>query len=179
MNVSRKRVLVIDDDADVRDLIKSLLESEGFEVAVAADGREGLETQKSNPAAVVVTDIFMPGKEGIETIVELRREFPQTNIVVVSGGTPLTGRDYGSVARELGAVETLRKPFRPRELIDVVLRLSRLPDRRTVDRRFSDRRLWDRRVWNHRHAEHDFSGYRVADRRLGDRRMGDRRMAAA
>jgi DNA-binding response OmpR family regulator len=179
VNGGRKRVLVIDDDADVRDLIKSLLESEGFEVAVAADGREGLELQKRNPAPVVVTDIFMPGKEGIETIVELRRAFPQTKVVVVSGGLPLTGKDYGPVARELGAVETLRKPFRPRELINVILRLSRLPDRRSADRRSADRRLWDRRVWNHHHSEHDFSGYRLADRRLDDRRLGDRRMAAA
>ena len=146
MDSHRRRVLVIDDDADVRDLIKALLESEGFEVAVAADGREGIELQKRNPAAVVVTDIFMPGKEGIETIAELRREFPQTSIVVVSGGTPLTGKDYGPVARELGAVESLKKPFRPRELINIVLRLSNSEDGREEDRRLADRRCGDRRV---------------------------------
>jgi DNA-binding response OmpR family regulator len=179
VNGGRKRVLVIDDDEDVRDLIKSLLESEGFEVAVAADGREGLELQKRNPAAVVVTDLFMPGKEGIETIVDLRREFPQTNVVVVSGGTSLTGRDYGPVARELGAVATLRKPFEPRKLIDIVRKLSDPPDRRSADRRSSGRRLADRRVWNHRHSEHDFSGHRLADRRLSDRRLVERRLAVA
>jgi CheY-like chemotaxis protein len=126
----RKRVLVIDDDAEVRDFLQSLLESEGFEVAAAADGREGLELQQKRPAQVVVTDIFMPGKEGIETIYELRQQFPQTGIIVMSGGPSKSrgpGSDYLSLALELGAVKSLKKPFRTHELIEAVRELGHSP----------------------------------------------------
>src|SRR5262245_41121499 len=81
------RVLVIDDDDDVREILQAALESEGYAVAGAADGHEGLLRQRENPAAVVVTDIFMPGKEGIETIVEIVGEFPQTKVIAVSGAS--------------------------------------------------------------------------------------------
>jgi two-component system, chemotaxis family, chemotaxis protein CheY len=121
---ARNRVLVIDDDADVRAFLRSLLESEGYEVAAAADGREGLALQRSKPSGIVVTDIFMPGKEGIETIFELHREFPQTKIIVMSGGPSKKGLDYLSVALELGAARSLKKPFAPLELIDAVWELS-------------------------------------------------------
>jgi DNA-binding response OmpR family regulator len=117
-------VLVIDDDADVRAFLQSLLESEGYEVAAAADGREGLALQRSKPSEIVVTDIFMPGKEGIETIFELHREFPQTKIIVMSGGPSKKGVDYLAVALELGAAKSLKKPFGPLELIDAVRAFS-------------------------------------------------------
>jgi CheY-like chemotaxis protein len=84
----RIRILVIDDDEDVRDVLQVLLESEGYAVSAAADGHEGLLLQRRSPAAVVVTDIFMPGKEGIETVVDLVQEFPQTKVIVVSGAAP-------------------------------------------------------------------------------------------
>jgi two-component system, chemotaxis family, chemotaxis protein CheY len=120
-------VLVIDDDADVRAFVQSLLESEGFEVGAAADGREGLEMQRTHPAEVVVTDIFMPGKEGIETIFELRQQFPQTGIIVMSGGprkSKAPASDYLSLALELGAVKSLKKPFATQDLIDAVRELG-------------------------------------------------------
>jgi CheY-like chemotaxis protein len=70
------RVLVIDDDVQVRDTVRAILERAGFEVAVAADGEEGLTLHGANPAHVVISDIIMPGKEGIETIIALRRAHP-------------------------------------------------------------------------------------------------------
>src|SRR5918996_5384004 len=103
--MEKKRVLVIDDNPDMRRTMQALLESEGFAVSVAADGEEALRLQRERPAAVVITDIFMPGKEGIETIFELRKQFPQTKIIVMSGGSRATGMDYFDVARELGAVK--------------------------------------------------------------------------
>jgi two-component system chemotaxis response regulator CheY len=115
-----RKVLVIDDDDDVRSIIQALLESEGFEVSAAADGHAGLESQRKSPAAVVVTDIFMPDKDGIETIAALRQEFPLTKIVVLSGGAPKMALDYLRVAVELGAVIAIKKPFRPQELVDAV-----------------------------------------------------------
>lgn len=131
MGEQRTRVLVIDDDADVRDFLQAVLEGEGFEVHAAADGGEGLEIQRQHPAKVVVTDIFMPGKEGIETIFELRRQFPQTGIIVMSGGPSkrtAAGSDYLSVALQLGAVKSLKKPFASQDLIDAVRELGRAPD---------------------------------------------------
>src|SRR5258707_1351546 len=95
------RVLVIDDNPDIRATLKWLLESEGFAVALASNGTEGLELQRSHPASNVVTDIFMPEKDGIETILELRRAYPEAKIVVVSGGSS-RGADFLNVARELG-----------------------------------------------------------------------------
>ena len=123
MNKGSKRVLVIDDNPDMRLTMQALLESEGFAVSVAADGEEALRIQKDFFADVVVTDIFMPGKEGIETIYELRKRFPQTKVIVMSGGLRAKGVDYFEVARELGAVKTLKKPFAPAELIDAVRQL--------------------------------------------------------
>jgi DNA-binding response OmpR family regulator len=124
MNKGNKRVLVIDDNPDMRRTMQVLLESEGFAVSVAADGEEALRIQKSSPAQVVVTDIFMPGKEGIETIYELRKQFPQTKVIVMSGGLRAKGVDYFEVARELGAVKTLKKPFAPAELIEALRELT-------------------------------------------------------
>ena len=124
MDKRKKRVLVIDDNPDMRRTMQALLESEGFAVSVAADGEEALRLQRERPAAVVITDIFMPGKEGIETIFELRKQFPQTKIIVMSGGSRATGMDYFDVARELGAVKALKKPFAPEELIDAVRELT-------------------------------------------------------
>jgi CheY-like chemotaxis protein len=124
MHKEAKRVLVIDDNPDMRRTMQALLESEGYAVSVAADGEEALRLQRDLPAAVVITDIYMPGKEGIETIYELRKQFPQTKIIVMSGGSRVTGVDYLQVARELGAVKALKKPFTPGELIEAVRELT-------------------------------------------------------
>jgi two-component system, chemotaxis family, chemotaxis protein CheY len=124
MNTNKLRVLVIDDERDTRDTMRHILEHEGFEVLVAADGSEGIKLLRNAAVDVVVTDIFMPGKEGIETIYELRREFPGTRIIVMSGGGGAKGMDFLSVARELGADKSLKKPFHPRDLIDAVYALS-------------------------------------------------------
>jgi CheY-like chemotaxis protein len=120
MDKGNKRVLVIDDNPDMRRTMQALLESEGFVVSVAADGEEGLRLQRDFAADVVITDIFMPGREGIETIFELRKEFPHTRIIVMSGAARAQGPDYFSVARELGAARALRKPFAPQELFDAI-----------------------------------------------------------
>ena len=124
MNKAQKRVLVIDDNPDMRRTLQALLETEGFAVTVAADGEEALRLQRELPAAVVITDIFMPGKEGIETIYELRKQFPQTKVIVISGGLRAKGADYFAVARELGAVKAFKKPFEPNELIEAVRELT-------------------------------------------------------
>jgi len=119
------RVLVIDDHPEIRDSLRWLLEGEGYMVCAAANGLEGLRQQRKEPADIVVTDIFMPEQDGIETLWKFREEFPGVPIIVMSGGGAARGTDYLAVARELGAKKALKKPLDPQELIDVVGQIAR------------------------------------------------------
>jgi CheY-like chemotaxis protein len=121
------RILVIDDDADVRTLVLYELAAAGHEVRVAANGAKGLAMQRAAPADIVVTDIFMPEKEGVETIRDLKDEFPRIKIIAMTGGGTLgaprravTMRDLGVIAGELGVVALLEKPFGSKELLQSV-----------------------------------------------------------
>jgi CheY-like chemotaxis protein len=121
---SGKRILVVDDNEDLRSTIQALLRADGFDVAVAGNGQAALALHQSQPADVVITDLFMPDKDGIETIVELKKLSPQRKIVAISGWTSAQGSDYLQVAREIGATVTLQKPFDPQELSRVVRQLA-------------------------------------------------------
>jgi CheY-like chemotaxis protein len=121
---SGKRILVVDDNEDLRSTIQALLRADGFDVAVAGNGQAALALHQSQPADVVITDLFMPDKDGIETIVELKKLSPQLKIVAISGWTSTQGSDYLQVAREIGATVTLQKPFDPQELSRVVRQLA-------------------------------------------------------
>ena len=121
---SGKRILVVDDNADLRTTIQALLQADGFDVAVASNGQAAIALHQARPADVVITDLFMPDKDGIETIVELRKLSPQVKIVAISGWTSAQGSDYLQVAREIGAAATLQKPFDPQELSRVVRQLA-------------------------------------------------------
>jgi CheY-like chemotaxis protein len=123
-----KRVLVVDDNADARNSIRLLLEMEGFEVCVAANGREAIELLRRAPVHVVLTDIFMPEKDGIETIHEIRASNPSVQIAVMSGSQKARLETLKVVARELGVSRFLLKPVDPRVLIDTVKELARLSD---------------------------------------------------
>ena len=120
----RKRVLVVDDNEDMRVTVQALLQADGFDVVVAADGEAALALHRKSPADVVITDLFMPDKDGIETIIELRKLYPAVKIVAMSGWTSTQGSDYLQVAREIGAAVTLQKPFDPAELSRVVRKLA-------------------------------------------------------
>ena len=118
------RVLVIDDDGDFRTLALRWLRSYGIEAEGAANGVEGLALQRARPASVVVTDIFMPEMEGIETIHDLCREFPDVKVIAMSGRDPRMKFDVFQVARQIGAVRTFKKPFRFEDLIAAVTELG-------------------------------------------------------
>jgi len=105
------RLLVADDDADMRLTLKLALEIAGYAVDVAANAREALELQRGRPAEVLITDIFMPDADGFEAIDAFRHEFPRTRIIVVSGGAQFTKRDYLPDAELIGVDATLQKPF--------------------------------------------------------------------
>ena len=117
-----KRVLVVDDNEDMRLTTKLILEMEGYEVEVAANGREALEVQRARPAQALLTDLFMPDADGFETIERFRKEFPGIRIVAMSGGgsSPAMRTDHLPVASEIGAHATLRKPFSVEKLLEAL-----------------------------------------------------------
>jgi CheY-like chemotaxis protein len=108
------RVLVIEDNVDLRDYLRLALESQEYQVLTARNGQEALGFLNGHPVDVVLTDLFMPEMDGIETIAALRKHFPDISVVAMSGRP---GVDYLSVARELGVTCTLRKPFEIDELL--------------------------------------------------------------
>ena len=120
MQYMRTRVLIIDDNADQRTSLRLCLQMHGYVVEEAANGRLGLELQRRRPCDVVVTDLFMPEQDGIETISELRLEYPSVPIIAVSGVASRTGADFLRVAEALGANRTFRKPYAIEELIDAI-----------------------------------------------------------
>jgi len=109
---SRARILVADDHQDTRDLLFLILKTEGYDVALAADGEEALAAYRERPADVVLLDMVMPRKDGVTTVRELRAEFPTVTIVAMSGDAA-AWHDALAEAREAGAQLTLRKPLEP------------------------------------------------------------------
>jgi len=119
------RLLIADDSADMRESLKLVLERAGYEVALAPDGMRALELQRAQPADVLITDIFMPERDCIETITSFRREFPQIRIIAMSGGgVRVDGKLYLGIAEVAGADATLRKPFEPKSLLQLLVDLS-------------------------------------------------------
>jgi len=118
------RVIVIDDDTELRAELAERLRDAGFEVSEATDGAAGLSLHRDRPADVVVTDIFMPGQEGMETVHELRSAYPDIKIVAISGGYARLGKyDFVTAAKAIGADRFLRKPFKTAELVGTIREL--------------------------------------------------------
>ena len=113
------RILVIDDDAVFREMLVQMLRQEGYEVSEAADGSEGLRLQFENPFDLIISDIIMPEKEGIEMIIEIRKKFTDARFIVVSGGGWYGTEIDFDMARKLGAA-TLEKPFSRDDITTVI-----------------------------------------------------------
>ena len=121
------KVIIIDDEEDIRIVLKEVFVREGFEVEVASNGNEGLKLLRENGADLVITDIIMPGRDGVETVYDIRMEFPNTKIIVMSGGGNLGPQNYEPTAIKttaylasaaaVGADLTLTKPFDREELV--------------------------------------------------------------
>src|SRR5262245_8734386 len=109
----RGRVLVVDDQADTAEILFTILRTEGYAVALAEDGDQGLQSYRARPADVVLLDMVMPRKDGLATIRELHVEFPDVTILAMSGDAGGGFRDVLAEAREAGAHLTLRKPLEP------------------------------------------------------------------
>ena len=115
-----KRILVIEDDDSVRKLIRRILEGAGYSVQEAPDGVQGVQTYREQRPDLVLTDIFMPEKEGLETISELGLLDPAVRVIAISGGGNMGILNPLPMAAKLGAVRTLAKPFGRRELLEAV-----------------------------------------------------------
>jgi CheY-like chemotaxis protein len=113
-------ILVIDDEPGMRSTIARMLRQGGHEVLLAPDGRVGLELFDKHQPEVIITDVVMPEKEGIETIMEIRGRSLAPRIVAISGKAPIGPVDFLSAAKQLGADYTLSKPFHVQELLDTV-----------------------------------------------------------
>ena len=121
----RLRILFVDDDVDFRHSMKVLLEREGYDVELASDGARALETRRAGPFDVMVTDLFMPHMDGLETIMEMRRESPSMKIIAMSSGGVLCKADtYLSTAGLAGADASIRKPFQIEKLLEVLSELT-------------------------------------------------------
>ena len=117
------RILIIDDEVQILKMLREMLEGEGYEVMDAPNGKEGIRLYRENPTDLIITDLIMPEKEGIETIVELRRDFPDVKIIAISGGGLLDPEQYLSMAKRFGAQYTFAKPVEREELLKAVREL--------------------------------------------------------
>lgn len=116
----RKVVLVTDDEQLIRSQIRGILEPDGFIVREARDGNEAMIQVAVTKPDLVITDIIMPDTEGIETIIQLRRQHPHMPIIAITGGGRTGSKDLLKMAEQFGADRTFAKPFKPAELLKAV-----------------------------------------------------------
>jgi CheY-like chemotaxis protein len=114
------RVIVIDDQEPIRRIVRTALERAGHEVLDAGDGALGLQLLERHAADVVLTDIFMPGMDGIQMLRQIRKQFPAVRVIVMSGGDSTGMLDLRRDAELLGAVKSLSKPFTTHEIVAAV-----------------------------------------------------------
>ena len=114
------RIRAIDDDNSIRKLLCLVLKDAGYEVSEASNGRIALEMQRESPAELIITDIFMPEKEGTEFIMDMSVEFPKVKVIAMSGGGNIEAVDFLNLAENLGALKTFLKPFKQVDLLAAV-----------------------------------------------------------
>ena len=111
------RVLIVDDEEGTRNYLCDLLSEAGCETTSVASGEEAIQRYRCERYSIVIIDIFMPGKDGFETIMEIRRSFPQARLIAITGRAEHDGLDVLGWAKKIGAQRTLQKPFTPDELL--------------------------------------------------------------
>ena len=119
------RILVADDDEDLRTTLKIVLERAGYEVDTVCDGEQAARVQERHPADVLITDLFMPQRDGLETVEYFRRRYPRVRVIAISGGG-YTGQkaNHLAVAQHAGADAAFRKPFDVQALLDRIRSLT-------------------------------------------------------
>ncbi len=115
-----EKILLIEDDKDFSEMLSLMLEREGYEVECVENGIEGLQMIRKNHFDLVITDIIMPEKEGLETILEIRQIKPDSKIIAISGGGRSAAGSYLKTAEYFGAVKAFQKPFDKTEFLESV-----------------------------------------------------------
>lgn len=121
------RILIVDDDEHIRILLEKVLSNDSHEVVTAENGAVASARQSERPADVVIMDIIMPEKEGFETIIEFRRDYPETKIIAISGGGRLGPDQYLKLARTMGAHFIFEKPLQLTQLREAIHSLVLAP----------------------------------------------------
>ena len=121
----KRRVLVVDDEPEIRQMVRELLTRAGYDVTEAADGKLAIEALRKQPFDVVISDILMPEKDGLEVIMFLQRESPLTKCIAMSAPS---NRVFLQSAQLLGATRVIEKPFTASELESAVRDLFESPD---------------------------------------------------
>lgn len=116
-------ILVVDDHKELRAVIEWALTEAGYEVVEAGDGDAALAAFRARPPVLVITDIIMPEKTGIEIIATMKHEHPEVKVLAISGGGRTHVMDFLAIAREKGADAVLEKPFRKSDLLARVAEL--------------------------------------------------------
>lgn len=109
--------MIADDDEAVRNFLALVIEGAGYRVLTAGDGNQAIAQMRAHPVDLVITDLYMPEKEGIETILDLKREHPQVKVVAISGAV---SEQLLNAAQHLGADRVLSKPIQPKQLVDTI-----------------------------------------------------------
>jgi len=113
-------ILIIDDDTQILWVLRKILERQGHTAISASDGEKGLQLYRTAHCDLVITDMIMPNKSGINLISDLLQEFPNVKIIAISGGGAIEAQRYLEIASSLGAKKTITKPFSMQVLIDAV-----------------------------------------------------------
>lgn len=112
-----QKILVVDDESPVRDMIRAMIEPAGYDVIEAGNGIQACDVCKETPVDLIITDIVMPGKNGIDLVMDVKKKYPDIPIIAISGGGGIVGRyDYLEIAKLVGADNILKKPFGMAEL---------------------------------------------------------------
>ena len=117
------KILLVDDDNQIKEVLRQMIVREGYKGVDASDSKIGMRSLREVPADLVILDLLMPEKDGLEAIIELRHDFPDVKIIAISGEGSIGAWDYLNMAKALGAQSTLYKPFSMKELLKSVQEL--------------------------------------------------------
>ena len=114
------RILIIDDEATVRLAIRQMVEWAGHEAVEAENGEQGVALQRESPTDLVIADMIMPERHGIDAVAEIMRNDPDVPVIAISGGAMMGNTDYLPIARKLGVRRILDKPFEMSQLLTAI-----------------------------------------------------------